>query len=125
MAKKQSNPIEVLREKGIDVDKLNMPPEVRTKYDAFKKELAISEVAYKKGLQEGKGSLARRAGGALLVNPVTKTLVLGGLLSYGALTGLKMADMNPSWLRAGQLDTASDATARWLRSWTAPKAAGA
>lgn len=125
MAKKQSNPIEVLREKGIDVDKLNMPPEVRTKYDAFKKELAISEVAYKKGLQEGKGSLTRRAAGTLLVNPVTKTLVKGGLLTYGILTGLKLADMNPTWLRAGQLDTASNATAGWIRSWIEPKAPGA
>ncbi len=121
MAKKQSNPIEVLREKGIDVEKMNMSPEQRKHFDAFKRELDLQNEGYKKGLKEGKATLAQKAGGALLTNPVTKGVVLGGLTTYGVLTGLKLANIHPTWLRAGQLDTASDATAQWLRGWTAPK----
>lgn len=121
MAKKQSNPIEILREKGIDVEKLNMSAEQRKNFDAFKRELELKNEGYKQGLKEGKATLAQRAGGALLTNRITKGVVIGGLTSYGVLTGLKLANMQPTWLRAGQLDTASDATAEWLRSWTTPK----
>jgi hypothetical protein len=121
MAKKQSNPIEVLREKGIDVEKMNMSPEQRKNFEAFKRELALRNEEYNKGLKEGKATLAQRAGGALLTNPITKGVVVGGLTTYGVLTGLKLANIQPTWLRAGQLDTASDATAQWLRGWTTPK----
>lgn len=124
MAKKSRNPIEVLREQGVDMDKVNLPPEVKAKFEAYKQKLAIEEAGFKKGLKEGKGSLPRRAAGTLLWNPVTRTALYGGLGTYGVLTGLKLANMQPSWLNAGQIDRASDASANLLRSWgvgSAPK----
>ncbi|HRH94140.1 MAG TPA: hypothetical protein PKV72_06455 [Candidatus Peribacteria bacterium] len=120
MARKSKNPIETLREQGVDVEKVKLPPEMKAKFDAYKQRLADEEAGFQKGLKEGKGSLARRAAGAAVWNPVTRTVVLGGLGAYGVLTGLKLANAQPSWLNAGQLDRASDASAAWLRTWGRP-----
>ncbi len=117
MAKKSKNPIETLREAGVDVEKLTMPPEMKTKYDAYKQRLADQAAGYKEGAKDNKTSLPRRAAGALLVNPVTKTALVAGLGTYGVLTGLKAANMHPSWLNAGVLDRASTSSAEWLRSF--------
>jgi hypothetical protein len=120
MAKKSKNPVEVLREQGVDLDKLSLPADVKGKYDAYKQRLADQEAGYKEGMKAGKSSLPRRAAGALLVNPVTKGLLIGGLTTYGALTAAKLAGYNPDWMKIGVLDTASERSATWLRSWTNP-----